>query len=159
MRLLVSACLLALAACNYAEPETHLIPDGYTGYVYIVQSDTHGEPEQHEDGRRLYRIPSDGLLLTRFGSNDGIIDAQYFYVRADGSRQEITADYVAGDGPSAGRADTAVTIQHLSTGVIGNANVPFQQYFVGTESDMDEWDYRAAGDVSDALERRGVVIE
>jgi len=158
MRLLVSASLLALAACNYAEPETHLIPEGYTGYVYVVQSDTLGEPEQHEEGRRLYRIPSDGLLLTRFGSNDGIIDAQYFYVRADGSRQEIAADYFDDDAP-AGQVDTAVTIQHLSTGVLGNSNVPFQQYFVGTESDMDEWDYRTAGDVSDALERRGVVIE
>ena len=159
MRLFLSACLLALSACNYAEPEIHLIPEGYTGYVYIVQSDSLGEPEQFEKGRRLYRIPPDGLLFTRFGSNDGIIDARYFYVGADGPSREIAADYFSEGGASQSRADTALTIQHLSTGVLGNANVPFQQYFVGTEADMAAYDYNTDGDVSSALERRGVVVK
>ena len=153
MRTLPLASLLALSACHYAEPETHLIPEGYTGYVYIVQSDSLGEPEQFDEGRRLYRVPADGLLLTQFGSNDGIIDQQYFYVGEAGASRQIS------DRDVAGQADTAVTIQHLSVGVLGETNVPFEQYFVGTESDMAEWDHHSAGDVWTALERRGVVIE
>ena len=139
MRLILSVCLLALSACHYAEPETHLIPEGYTGYVYIIQSDSLGGPEQFDDGRRLYRIPADGVLFTPFGSNDGIIDAQYFYVGTDGASREIAANYVSERDVPPGQLDTTVTVQHLSVGVLGNANVPFQQYFVGTRSDMAEW--------------------
>ena len=145
--------------CDYAEPETHLIPDGYVGYVYIVQSRADGEPTRFNGDRRLYRIPSDGLLLTQFGSNNGIIDNRYFYVGADGSRRKIVGLYSTVDDTPENRADTTLIIQGLGSGVLGNANVPFQQYFVGTKPDILDWDHHEAGDVFDVLEKRGVTVQ
>lgn len=160
MRLPLLTSLLIIAGCDYAEPETHLIPEGYVGYVYIVQSRADGEPPHRDGDRRLHRIPPDGLLLTQFASNDGIIDNRYFYVGADGSRREITGrSYSTIHDTPENRADTTLIIQGPSVGSLGNTNVPYQQYFVGTKSDLLDWDHHEAGDVIEALEKRGVVIQ
>ena len=152
--------LVTLAGCGYAEPEIHLIPDGYVGPVFIVQEWPDGQPERYEEGRRLYEIPADGLLLTQFSSNDGIIDDRYYYVSPSGERREIVGrSYSTIHDTPENRADTTVLIHGLGVGIMGSASVPYQQYLVGTKTDILDRDYHAHGDVFEALQRRGITYQ
>jgi hypothetical protein len=65
---------------NTAEAEVYLIPEGFTGKVNIVFNRNDGVPTKYEDGRRVYNIPSNGILLTQFKINDGFINREYYYV-------------------------------------------------------------------------------
>lgn len=160
MRHILLLTLLVFAACTYAEPETHLIPEGYAGPVYIVQAWPEGEPEQYEGSRRLYQIPSDGLLLTKFGSNDGIIDNRYYFVGSDSERREIAGrSYSSVNNIPESVADTTVLIQGPRVGKMGATQVPYEMYLVGTKADLLNWDHDVHGDVFDALERRGITIK
>lgn len=67
----------------------YLLPDGYTGPVVIVYDEAAGVPLEYEEGKRVYRIPPDGLLETQASVNEGLIQQQYFYVDADGNRRPL----------------------------------------------------------------------
>src|SRR5262245_65840005 len=73
-----------------AEPELHLIPDGYVGWVTIAYRAPNGEAALYENGARLYRIPATGTLLTQADVNRGISPAwRFFFVTTDGTRIQI----------------------------------------------------------------------
>src|SRR6185312_14368855 len=76
-------------ACNPSEPETYLIPAGYTGRVNIIFNRINGEPPKYENGRRVYNIPTSGILLTQFKDEYGITDHKYYHIRNDGTRLPI----------------------------------------------------------------------
>ncbi len=84
--ILVSAFI---SCAQQAEDSIRLIPDDYIGPVLIIFDQEDGEPEEYEDGKRLYRIPKDGVLKTQFGTNFGIQHHQFFYVDSNGSRTKI----------------------------------------------------------------------
>jgi hypothetical protein len=76
---------------NQAEPETHLIPKGYKGYVIIIFDEKNGVPEKYENGSRVYEIPSDGVLRTQFKKQKGWIapgKVNYYYYD-NNERQKI----------------------------------------------------------------------
>lgn len=87
---LISFHLLVLCSCNQtAEPETYLIPQGFTGRVNIVFNREDGVSAKYEDGRRVYQIPASGILLTQFKDEYGLVDALYFYVDSIGKRKPL----------------------------------------------------------------------
>ena len=83
--------LLSIFGCRVSGSVTHLIPDGYVGPVVIVFNDPEGEaPNRGEDGGVVYEIPPGGVLrLSTPALEAGLYDITYFYVRPDGTRQEI----------------------------------------------------------------------
>jgi hypothetical protein len=96
----VVATLLALLSFDYfnwsrAEDEIHLLPEGYEGAVVIVFNRADGQPKEYEHKKRVYRIPSSGILKTQFVEKPGTSkwrNAEYFYVKKDGSRAPIAYD-------------------------------------------------------------------
>lgn len=78
---------------NRAEPEVHLIPGGYTGPVIIAFDIEGGAPEKYEDGKRVYEIPSRGVLETQFSPNPGSHQQwKFYYVSKKGDRSPIPYD-------------------------------------------------------------------
>jgi len=78
-----------------AAPEVHLLPDGFKGPVFIAFNRLDGEQERYEDGKRVYVIPNNGILKTKFPPNDGTQhDWQYYYQNVDGKR--VAIPYVIG---------------------------------------------------------------
>lgn len=71
------------------EPELHLIPAGYEGPVVIIFDDPDGAPPEYEGESRLYEIPANGVLRTRFTRSDGWIRPIYMYVDQQGERTPI----------------------------------------------------------------------
>ncbi|HEX8529388.1 MAG TPA: hypothetical protein VF646_05175, partial [Cytophagales bacterium] len=56
---------------NKAEPETILVPKGYEGVVVVIFDQQEGAPAKYEGKDRVYEIPEDGVLLTRFAWDTG----------------------------------------------------------------------------------------
>jgi hypothetical protein len=82
--------LMSSLGCNkYPEPETYLIPKGFTGRIDVILDQANGLPKKYENGRRVYEIPSNGILLTQFKDEYGIVNRQYFYVDSVGKRFSI----------------------------------------------------------------------
>ncbi len=65
------------------EAEIYLIPDGYVGTFYVLFGIPQGEPQNYEDGARVYKIPADGMLLMQSDANEGWIETDkiQFFMR------------------------------------------------------------------------------
>jgi hypothetical protein len=77
---------------NEADREVHLLPYGYSGPVIIILERPDGTELRDASGARLYEIPGNGVLLTKFPANAGNVfesTRQFFYVRPDGSRERL----------------------------------------------------------------------
>jgi hypothetical protein len=72
-------------------PERYLIPYGFEGEVIIVLGQENGEPEELEDGMRLYRIPESGVLFTqvKYVFTPVLPSVEYYYVTETGERHRL----------------------------------------------------------------------
>ena len=92
-KILLPFLLLIFTSCfNTKTPETYLIPDGYQGKITVVYEQDKGRDEEFEGDRRLYRIDTNGILITKFKSEDGTINEDYYYIKSDGARKKISID-------------------------------------------------------------------
>lgn len=83
-------CLLTLSSCSQeAEPEAYLIPKGFKGRANVIFNREDGVPPKYEDGRRLYEIPANGILLTQFKDEYGFVDRLYYYVDSNSKRTPL----------------------------------------------------------------------
>jgi hypothetical protein len=82
-----------------AEPEVHLLPDGFIGQITIQHGRADGAPPAHEGNARLYQIPPGGVLATQAPPNYGIRPPErmrFFRVNASGERELIPPRETAG---------------------------------------------------------------
>ncbi|MFL5809381.1 MAG: DUF6843 domain-containing protein [Flavisolibacter sp.] len=84
--------MIALESCQNPEPADFLIPKGYAGRVAVVFEQKQGEKPRYANGRRIYEIPGNGILLTQFKAEFGFIDYRYFIVDSKG-RQTLLPIY------------------------------------------------------------------
>jgi len=133
-----------------SEPEIHLIPMGFMGYIYIFHNVPDGQPLKREGRARVYEIPKDGILRSQSPLNPGWgSPPQYFYVTPDGKREKIPGYWPTSihDTPE-NRADKTVGIFNPTTGSLSaiqinsdgtsspigpTCDVRFEEYFVGTK--------------------------
>lgn len=73
----------------FARPETFLIPEGFTGVVYVIHDEQLGEEKEYEGWRRLYKIPPSGVLFTKFKPSEGIHNRKFHYISESGARKEL----------------------------------------------------------------------
>ncbi|MBK9960361.1 MAG: hypothetical protein IPP06_03230 [Saprospiraceae bacterium] len=73
-KLLLIIFTLSFVSCvNRAEPELHIFNKGFQGYVIIIFNDFSGQEVKYKDGFRVYEIPSNGILRTKFKAQTGWI--------------------------------------------------------------------------------------
>ena len=135
--LLMIAMATLFTGCQRAEPETFLFRDGFTGSAIIIQDRPDGAPATVEDGRRIYNIPQDGVLITQATQNTGTVDEKFFYVLADGTRREIVEREFStlADTPQ-NRADTTVIVVGGGAGSIGADEIPYRDFGIGTRAQI-----------------------
>jgi hypothetical protein len=84
----IAACVLS--ACAPARtPDHFLLPDGFTGWVYVRYDDPSCAPLDMRDGRRVVRIPADGRLCTSTTYETGSARDLYEYIRPDGTTRPL----------------------------------------------------------------------
>ena len=74
---------------NKAEPETFLIPQDFRGKITIFYEEPCGEKPIYESGRRIYKFPENGILITNFKRTKGFLDQEFYFVDENGNRNKI----------------------------------------------------------------------
>ncbi|MCH4824543.1 hypothetical protein ML462_15325 [Gramella lutea] len=138
---------LICSCIQNAEPETFLIPKDFRGRANIIYDQKCGLDEEYENGRRVYRIPEDGVLLTKFSKPSGFIDHKYYLVDKTGNRIELSKmdvrdyneDYTISKNPKEPPRDT---LGVFKWGTLGSAaqmsddGYTFQEFFVSDYNNL-----------------------
>ena len=148
---LLGFVVLLLGCVERAEPETFLIEKGYLGKINVVFNQPNGQAEKYEDGRRIYEIPSSGILMTRFKDNYGVMDQQYFYVDPRGRREALkTLDvthfneaWTTTKSQNEPSRDEVAVFFAARVGVYGNSQNPsslkFQEFYVSSYRELKRY--------------------
>lgn len=86
---LIPSAFFIFLYLNKAEPETFLIPENFRGRIVIFYEESCAEKPLYENGRRLYRFPDDGILITKFKRPKGFLDRKFYFVNERGERTPI----------------------------------------------------------------------
>jgi len=145
---------LVVGCTDRAEPETFLIEKGYRGKINVIFNQPKGQAEKYENGRRIYEIPRNGILLTRFRDDYGLIDHQYFYVDSSGKREALreldvrrfNEEWNRTKNPIEPSRDELGVFFAGRVGVYGNSDDPkslrFREFFVTTYRELKTYDHK-----------------
>ena len=151
--ILLSISLVYFNACETDRtPETFLLPQNFKGYFYIVYNQTNGQDKMFEQNRRLYSIPTTGILFTKFKADwgsikfeNGIINQQFYFV--DNIRMRVKIK-VLDTGDFNNQATTypkkelysrdSIAAFFISAGTISNGETTLttDQYYIGTYNNL-----------------------
>ncbi len=95
-RILFFLILLLYSSCTIKEQTEviWLVPKDYKGAIGVYYDyDEEGTDIEYEGNKRVYRIPEDGILKTKFSSNVWIENSKVFYLDEFGNRSEIPFMY------------------------------------------------------------------
>ena len=81
--------LFLFVNCSKTENTVTLIPEGYKGTVKIWFNQANGFKEKYEGEKRIYEIPENGILKTKFNPQFAYHFSEYYYENKTGERVEI----------------------------------------------------------------------
>ena len=87
--LLILLSLFFFIGCSKTENTLTLIPENYTGTIKIWFNQKNGIDKKYEGDKRVYEIPKNGILKTKFSTQFGYHFPEYYYVSKSGKRSEI----------------------------------------------------------------------
>jgi hypothetical protein len=122
--------------------ERFLIPDTYKGDVYILYGIRNGQSLSKTRGEVIYRIPRDGILLTRDPMPRGTTRSEYYYERADSSLERIRNFWPTTVHPTpenlANDSDVGIFFPRNGelTDYSTKCSVQFEQFYVGTKAHL-----------------------
>ena len=79
-------CYYSYYKINEPSKDIFLIPSNFRGKVAIIYNQKNGANEEYEGNYRIYRIPKNGILKTKFkvkGESWNIGDAKYYFINND----------------------------------------------------------------------------
>ena len=150
--LFIASSVFLIACETDRRPETFLLPDNFKGFFYVVYNQTGGQDKVFEQNRRLYKIPTTGVLFTKFKNDwgsikfeNGLINQQFYYFDNNGQRVKIK---VLDTGDFNNEATTypkkelysrdSLAAFFISAGTISNGKTTLttDQYYIGTYYDL-----------------------
>tara|TARA_R110002051_G_scaffold323487_1_gene417259 strand:+ start:3633 stop:4082 length:450 start_codon:yes stop_codon:yes gene_type:complete len=81
--------LILFTNCKKNEDTITLIPKDYLGTVKIWFNQKNGTEKKYEKNKRIYKIPENGVLKTKFSPQFGYHFTKYYYISENGKRTEI----------------------------------------------------------------------
>nr|WP_315176520.1 hypothetical protein [uncultured Flavobacterium sp.] len=108
-----------------ADDEIYLMQKDFTGIVIIRYDVPNGADIIYENGKRIYNIPSSGILETKFSPNEGWSDPPQYYYLDGANRIPITRHKVYSF--EVGTAMNNIT----------NKNITYASYIVSDEKSID----------------------
>lgn len=64
--------------------EKYILPENFRGVVYVITDKQKGIEKEYDFFTRIYRIPSSGILLTKFNQRPGIHNRSFFQITNNG---------------------------------------------------------------------------
>ena len=69
--------------------EKYIIPQNFKGSVYIISDKNIGEPREYDFFKRVYRIPKNGVLFTKFNQKSGFNYRKFYQESSSGNLTEL----------------------------------------------------------------------
>jgi|SRR5450432_2788441 len=141
-----------LAACNYSTPETYLIPNGFQGRVNIIFNKPNTDYTPIENGRRVYRIPGNGILLTRSRyESGGFINHDFYYLNSMGDKTPLKIfKYVyENNGNTHWVVEDSVVVGIFEDGTVGSypgREVVYEDFVVSSFKNLKKYNSQSAND-------------
>lgn len=138
-RLATLLVLVLTSGCGFVTaPETHLIPEGYRGDVFIVSGMSAGEPPERSGLSIVFRIPANGVLVTQDRPSQGWYIARFYYVDAGGRRRQLQEEPSSVHDTAENRADTRPMVWFQRGWTMSGTDLPcpVKQYYVGTRAHL-----------------------
>lgn len=132
MRIIYSLLVaFILLGCNKGERELVIVPKGFIGYILIVYDQIDGEDIQYKDNKRVYKVPANGILKTKFSANPGWIGIPEFYYGEIAPENKISFSLDLGSVP----VDSVVAYGGIAGSVKKKAGekevIRFLEYYIG----------------------------
>jgi hypothetical protein len=67
-------------ASKHMTPETFLVPKNFRGQITLIYNEPCGQTIPKVDGRLIYKIPDNGVMILTNEFETGIIDQEYYFV-------------------------------------------------------------------------------
>src|SRR5687768_12161417 len=125
------------------QKETHYLPNNYIGSVFIIFNKEKGSIKELTNDRRIYRIPENGIFITRFKPNTGWIekgsDISFYYVDSNGTPiRSIPYIYKVSYDKIVNRNDVGVPWTLYGNVNVENKNITYMTYIVDTLNIIQE---------------------
>ncbi len=79
-----------MSSCETNEKAVFYVPEGFKGTVVVVFEQENGREKEYINDERVYRIPKDGVLYSKFEEPvKGTIYHKYYYVKNNSVLREI----------------------------------------------------------------------
>jgi hypothetical protein len=80
-KLIMFICALFFSGCGFYKGDVFILKNKYRGVCLIMLNQTNGEEEKYENGSRIFIIPENGILKTKFQLRSGwsTPDSYFFY--------------------------------------------------------------------------------
>ena len=135
MRILLYLSVLFFS-CNAGDKEAIIVPKDFKGYIVIIYSQKTGFPSQYDNGKRIYKIPRDGIYKTQLASNNGLRDLPDFYY------EKITPERQLPSYAEFDKIPPNVVVGFMGARVSANKDyegkrlVEYSLYYIGTKDDI-----------------------
>lgn len=83
------AILLCGSLTQSVKSEIYLIPEGFEGRVNVIFRKKTKITARYENAKRVYKIPSDGILVSDYEFQEGMINREFFLIDAQGHRSQL----------------------------------------------------------------------
>lgn len=121
---------------NKPSDDIFIIPENYKGVVRVIYDQKDGAVEEFEEDKRVYRIPNNGILKTRFKVKGNSIKEGVYYYENDEKERVIIKTYY---GAKPVLDSTAIYVHHGVSGTRTNKDgktIYYKEVIIGTEGDV-----------------------
>jgi hypothetical protein len=105
-------------------PQHYLVPDGFSGWVYVRYDDPTCPPLEMRDRRQVITFPKSGKVCTSTTHETGVATDLWEYVQADGTRRPLSES----ERPSQGAFHEPGHFESNRIGGIGLSTGPFDPF-------------------------------
>jgi len=125
---------------NKASDDIFIIPEDFKGTIAVIYGQENGTEKEYENGKRLYRIPQNGILKTQFELKGETANfGEYYYLTDNGQR--IRIESFPYDQPFPDSNKIYVHTWHLGSASDSEGNkFKYQQATIGTKTDSYKTD-------------------
>ncbi len=123
-----------------ASDDIFIIPADFKGTIAVIYGQENSTEKEYEDGKRLYRIPQDGILKTQFKLKGETANfGEYYYLTDNGQRVRIES--IPYDNPFPDSTKIYVHNWQLGSASDSEGNkFKYQKATIGTKIDSFETD-------------------
>jgi len=125
-------------SCVTREDEIVILPEGFTGLAVVIYDQNGGVPVKYHEKKRVYEIPSNGILKTQFTIDDGWGNLTQYYYKEIAEENRIENIIIYNDIPNDRVVASAPASGSFVINVDTEERIYFARFHIGNKSQIDK---------------------